>query len=379
MDRISYLLLAITVLFLSACRNAGSNSTAGDSDSTFRYAKHIRMEHHDHYTVVTLADPWKSGRTLHTYILVNHADSARMEGRLPKGTTVYIPLRRAAVFTAAHANLIEMLHSGGAIAAVADAEYMHIPDIQRRLSHGSGSLKDDGIVDVGNSMRPDVEKIIGLRADAVFLSPFENSGGYGKLENINIPIIECADYMEDGALGRAEWMKFYGMLFGRESEADSLFRVVEENYLKLKEEAAHAKRSLSLLPDRKTGSVWYVPGGQSSVGLLYKDAGGRYAFSGDSHTGSLALPFETVLSKMGNADIWIMSYNGNMDRNNLMAEYPGYGVLKPFKTGNIYGCPVDKVPYFEEVSWRPDWLLGDLIQLLHPDLNKGKLRYYRKI
>ena len=320
MDRISYLLLAITVLFLSACRNAGGNSPAGDSDSTFRYAKHIRMERHDHYTVVTLADPWKSGRTLHTYILVSHADSARTAGRLPKGTTVYIPLRQAAVFTAAHANLIEMLHSGEAIAAVADAEYMHIPDIQRRLSHGSGSLKDDGIVDVGNSMRPDVEKIIGLRADAVFLSPFENSGGYGKLEDINIPIIECADYMEDGALGRAEWMKFYGMLFGRESEADSLFRVVEENYLKLKEEASHAKQSLSLLPDRKTGSVWYVPGGQSSVGLLYKDAGGRYAFSGDNHTGSLALPFETVLSKMGNADIWIMSDNGKRDRKNMMAE-----------------------------------------------------------
>lgn len=42
---------------------------------------------------------------------------------------------------------------------------------------------------------------------------FENSGGYGKLDKLHIPIIEAADYMESSPLGRAEWMKFYGMLF----------------------------------------------------------------------------------------------------------------------------------------------------------------------
>lgn len=112
------------------------------------------------------------------------------------------------------------------------------------------------------------------------------------------------------------------------------------------------------------------------MGLMYKDAGGRYAYSSDSHTGSLPLPFETVLEKMGNADVWIMSYNGIMTRNKLHAEYSGYEALKPYKTGEIYGCPVDVVPYFEEVSWRPDWLLSDLIQIFHPDLRQGKLRYY---
>lgn len=117
----------------------------------------------------------------------------------------------------------------------------------------------------------------------------------------------------------------------------------------------------------------------SSVGLLYKDANGKYAFSADTHSGSLALPFETVLDKVGDSDFWIMSYNGTMNRNLLLAEYQGYSALKPMKTGEIYGCPVDKTPYFEEVSWRPDWLLNDLIQLFHPDLNEGKLRYYHKL
>lgn len=347
-------------------------------DSIFRYAKHISVERGNGYTVVRLADPWKEGRTLHRYLLVDHKDSARLSAHLPEGTVVYVPIRRAVVFTAAHANLFEMLHAGDVIAGVADPQYMHIPDIQKRLtgSPADVSASAHAICNVGNSMKPDVEKIISMRADAIFLSPFENSGGYGRLEEINIPVIECADYMEQGPLGRAEWMKFYGMLLGRESEADSLFSAVEANYNSLKAKARKAKKTLSVLPDRKTGSVWYIPGGQSSVGLMYNDAGGRYAYSSDNHTGSLPLPFETVLEKMGNADVWLMSYNGIMTRDKLHAEYSGYEALKPYKTGEIYGCPVDVVPYFEEVSWRPDWLLSDLIQIFHPDLRQGKLRYY---
>jgi iron complex transport system substrate-binding protein len=82
-----------------------------------------------------------------------------------------------------------------------------------------------------------VEKIIDQRPDAIFLSPFENSGGYGKLEEIDIPLVECAEYMEKTPLGRAEWLRFYGILFGCEQKADSLFHVVDSNYNTLKAQA----------------------------------------------------------------------------------------------------------------------------------------------
>lgn len=358
---------------LGACRPSAKQAGGGREDSTFRYARHITAERHDGYTTVSLADPWHQGRVLHTYILVDHKDSARMAGHLPSGTVVYTPLRRMVVFTAAHANLAVWLHAGSAIVGVADPQYIHIKT-SPNPSKGGGCW-----VDVGNSMKPDVEKIVSLRADAILLSPFENSGGYGRLEEIGTPIIECADYMETSALGRAEWMKFYGMLSGEERTADSLFAVVERNYNALKAQASRMKGSRSVLPDRKTGSVWYVPGGQSSVGLLYRDAGGRYAMSADRHSGSLALPFETVLDRMGNADFWILSYNGTMTRRQLLAEYKGYAALRPMKTGEVYGCDVDRTRYFEEVSWRPDWLLRDLIMLFHPGQMKGEMKYYNQI
>ena len=119
-------------------------------------------------------------------------------------------------------------------------------------------------------MAPDIERIIALKPEAILLSPFENSGGYGKLDKLHVPIIEAADYMESSPLGRAEWMKFYGMLFGNEEgkvkreegksngisgscepKADSLFAKIEKEYLKLKAEAAGYPKGLSILTERK--------------------------------------------------------------------------------------------------------------------------------
>ena len=54
-------------------------------------------------------------------------------------------------------------------------------------------------------------------------SPFREQWRIRTGGKLNIPIIECADYMETSALGRAEWMRFYGLLFGEAQKADSLF------------------------------------------------------------------------------------------------------------------------------------------------------------
>ena len=118
------------------------------------------------------------------------------------------------------------------------------------------------------------------------------------------------------------------------------------------------------------------------MGLIYRDAQLSYAYASDTHSGSLPLSFETVLDKAGEADIWLMSFQGHLTKRQLLAEYAGYEQLRAFKEGRIYGCPVDRKPYFEEVSWRPDWLLRDLIVLFHPALRDrlgSDLRYYQPI
>lgn len=359
----------LLIVILSACAGRRVQYDSNADTIALKHAENISLERQGDVVKAVLKNPWRPGEQLQTYYLVPEESKTNAP---TDGIVIKTPIRRAVVFTTAHANLMQMLGCGNTIAGVADAKYMLIPDVKKQIANRL-------IVDCGDAMAPDIERIIDLKPDALLLSPFENSGGHGKLDQLGIPLIECADYMETSALGRAEWMKFYAMLFGCEQRADSLFEVVEKRYARLKKLAATARQSRSVLPDRKMSAVWYVPGGRSSVGRLYADACGQYAFATDRHSGSLPMPFETVLEKMGQADFWILSYTGQMNRRTLLAEYSGYSALKAFRTGEIYGCKVDQTPYFEQVSWRPDWLLEDLVQLFHPELKLSPLRYYRRL
>lgn len=366
--------LGFVLLLLAAmgCRQGRVTVTEFDGDTLrMKYADNIVITRGSTMTKVELRNPWGDG-ILHRYWLVARdavGDFSHLEG-----TLVRVPLQRSVVFNTAHASLLQMLDRTDAIAGVADLEYMLLPEIHRRVEARK-------IGDCGNAMAPDVERIIALEADGILLSPFENSGGYGRLEKLGVPIIECAEYMETSALGRAEWMRFYGLLFGCEERADSLFNVVEREYLS--RSSGVQDEGLSMLTERLTGNTWYVAGGRSSVGRLIADAGGRYIWADDGHSGSLPLSFEAVLDRAGDADVWVFNYTGSMPltREKLAAEHHGYAAFKAFREGNVYYVNSLQVPYFEEVSFRPDWLLRDYIIMLHPDSDpaKEKLKYFRKI
>ena len=347
-----------------------------------KYAENIVIVRDSAVTMVELRNPWGEG-VLHRYWLV----SKNTDFSPSEGTVVRVPLQRSVIFNTAHASLLLMLDADDAIAGVADLKYMLLPEIHRRVNFVDFSTRKNSekpIVDCGDAMNPDIEKIVELDADAILLSPFENSGGYGQLEKLGVPLIECAEYMETSALGRAEWMRFYGLLYGCEAQADSLFAVVEKEYFSLSRNEERGARSekKSILTERLTGSTWYVAGGRSTVARLIADAGGAYAWADDEHSGSLPLSFETVLDKAGDADVWIFNYTGAMPltRTMLAAEHHGYKAFKAFQTGEIYYVNSLQVPYFEEVSFRPDRLLHDYTILLNPSKqNNQKLRYFQKI
>lgn len=368
-------LLCLVLVFLSACQGGKQqtvSSQAGDTLS-LRYAENLTLVAYPGYTIATLRNPWDTLKTLNTYILV--PSSEELPAHLPAGTVIRTPLSKSVVYSSVHCSLLNQLGAFSSIGGVCDLKYIKLPEIQEAYSQGS-------IADCGDGMHPDTEKIIDLHPDAILLSPFENSGGYGRVEKLNIPLIECADYMETSALGRAEWMRFYGLLFGVSSQADSLFAEVDSCYQHLKMRAMLSSVSLSIVSELKSGSAWYVPGGRSTIGKLFRDACGRYAFAEDTHSGSIPLSFETVFDKAGDSDVWIVKYNSERDMSysDLQADYMGYTGFKAFKQRNIYGCNTAKVPFYEETPFRPDYLLADFIQILHPEIGDlGGLRYFCKL
>uniref|UniRef100_UPI004029EFE0 ABC transporter substrate-binding protein n=1 Tax=Prevotella sp. TaxID=59823 RepID=UPI004029EFE0 len=393
---------ALVVLLVVACQGGKTASGEGGDTLQMKYAELLTIVKHNDgaYTEAIIENPWKKGTTLHKYILVpkgNEGDEtvARLKDDIRENATLQMgshcdivrtPLESNVVFTAPHCQLMYELGCKNAITGVCDKDYINIPNFKERvkLSDGKASTSDTDkvIIDCGSSMQPDMERIIALKPEGLLISPFENSGGYGKLDKLHIPIIETADYMETSPLGRAEWMKFYGLLFKSEERSDSLFSSIEKEYLALKAEAAKLPQGLSILTERKMGSVWYVPGGKSTMGILLKDANAKYIFADDTHSGSLAYGPERILSKGTQVDVWAFKYFGGkaLSKNDLLAEYEGYKVLKAFNSNSIYQVDTSTQPYFELTSFHPEILLREFIILAHPKATQfGKLRFYQHL
>ncbi|MDR0835500.1 MAG: ABC transporter substrate-binding protein, partial [Tannerella sp.] len=212
-------------------------------------------------------------------------------------------------------------------------------------------------------------------------SPFEN-GGYGAVEKTGIPVIECADYMETSPLGRAEWIKFIGLLTGKKSEADSLFRTTESNYLEYKSMAENVKKRPTVLVGMKYGAPWYVPSGESYMAEIFRDAGADYIFKDLPGTGGTPLSFETILDKGIHADYWLIQYNNvnELTYNMLKSDYNSYAQFDAFKNQKLFGCNTNYSLYYEEMPVHPDYLLTELIAIFHPELVKNhNFRYFKPV
>ena len=402
-----YILLcgATAALLMAACqggKTAAADAEAGDT-LEMKYAKLLTIVKHGdgeeasdvaegidyQYAEALVANPWKAGTMLHRYILIPKGKEGdktvamlarrRSTGARCTTDTVRTPVESNLVFTAPHCQLLTELGCQNAITGVCDKDYINIPDIKSRAQ--ADAKVAHPIMDCGSSMQPDIERIIALHPEALLISPFENSGGYGKLDKLRIPVIETADYMETSPLGRAEWIKLYGLLLGS-SKADSLFSAIEKEYLQLKAEAAKLPLGLSILTERKTGNVWYVPGGKSTMGILLRDAHARYIFADDTHSGSLSMSPEQIIAKGNQVDVWAFKYFGGnaLTKQDLLAEYQGYQALKAFQTGTVYETDTSCEPYFELTSFHPEILLREFIILSHPEAGDkfGKLRFYKK-
>lgn len=361
MPSVKHLVILLCGLALAAC------SPTVPDDGTMRYARWLTMND----STATVLNPWRPGEVLHTY-------------HLPSATE---PYTRAVSATSLHAYLAYRLGALDRLAGVMDAGYIVAPELKAALTESQ---------DMGSSQSPNLERIKAAGCDLIFASPFENAG-YGALETLGIPIVECADYMEDSPLGRAEWMRFYGRLLGRAAQADSLFAAEEEAYQTLCQKAPSPSTlrrvaepsSPTVLLGKRGGQAWYVPGGKSYLGSLLEDADTHYVFAEENSTGSVPLDFEAVYARAKDADLWLITYaappadDGTfapMTYAALAAEDERYTQFRAFRERHIWACNTLEVPYYDALPWNPAALLREIIAIAHPDrVPEYKPHYFRPL
>lgn len=345
----------VAILVMAACNNKKTATGPAEEGDTLvmRHARHLCLIQHSEYMEAIVRNPWDTTQILNRYILSEkHIDTEQHSA-----TFLKTPCKNAAVFTGVICALLQELGCEEAIGGVCEIKYIDIPYIHKGVQEGR-------IANLGSGMSPNIEQIMDLQPDVLMPSSFENNSGYGRLERLGIPIVGCAEYMETSPLAQAEWMRFYGRLFGKGALADSLFAQIEKDYLEIKSKAMAAEERPCVISELPQSGKWFVAAGESTTGQLYQDAGADYAFSHIPGNGSVAISMEEALEKAMHADFWLIKRYGNATREQLTKGQPGLDRIP----AQMWLCDTEKNHFFEETPFHPEWLLKQLIQIFHPEL-----------
>ncbi|MEX0273354.1 MAG: ABC transporter substrate-binding protein [Flavobacteriaceae bacterium] len=323
--------------------------------------------HSPDLTVIRVNAPWPQAEKGFSYALVNrHAMGQVTLPRDAYDAIVPVPVQKMVVTSTTHIAALEALEALEVLTGFPNTDYISSQKARALIKQGH-------IVDLGSNESLNTEKTLELAPEVVMgFGIGGNTKAYETLQRAQIPVVYNGDWVEHSPLGKAEWIKFFAPFFKKEAMAKTLFSHVETAYGQAKGKAQMAKERPTVLTGGLFKDVWYVAGGNSWMARFLSDAGAQYLWADNQDTGGVALSLESVLAKAREADVWLnpsmhVSYQELADTN------PHYTQFKAYKTQKIHTNSLAKgetggLLFYEQAPLRPDWVLQDLIHILHPDL-----------
>ena len=361
------LIFLLTILILTSCKNNENAEKAEPSEGEkieISDAKGFEITKYDGYQILKVNTPWPEAKDPFVYILKEN--NAEIPKNLKYDQVVTIPVKNIVVTSTTHIPALEALEVQDKLIGFPGTNYIS--------SENTRKLIDDGkIKELGQNENINTEVLIDLSPDVVIGFAINASNkSFETIKKTGIPVIYNGDWTEQTPLGKAEWIKFFGALFGKEAKAAQIFQKIKSEYLSAKELASSAKNKPSVLSGSMYNDTWYLPYGNSWQAKFIEDANANYLYADTEGEGSLALAFESVLGTSENADFWISS--GQFESyDQLLGESEHYNRFKAVKNKEVYSVSLSKgatggILFYELGPQRPDLILKDLISIFHQDL-----------
>lgn len=343
--------------------------------TNLQYATGFKVINRDNGTkLVEVLYPFQGATSGYKYLLVpkgkpipDHENNVRV---------ILIPLSSIVCTSTTHIPLLDYLGETEKLVGFPTTDYISSAQARSRIE--TGKVQELG-VDKGLNL----ERIAMLNPDMVMGYTMNSDyGQFKKIEELNVPVVLNSEYLEKHPLGRAEWIKFMALFFNKEQQADSIFDIIEKDYLATKALADEVTEKPAVLSGIVYGDAWFLPGGENYAAKLLKDAGCNYLWGDNSSHGFLELSFESVYEKAHNADLWIGigSFSSMKEINNADHRYAQF---KPFREKQVYTSNARQglkggSEFLELGYLRPDLILKDLVKIAHPELLKEHTLYFHK-
>lgn len=355
--------------FLIACEKIKKKSESLQN-ITLDYATGFTIEYVDTYKKIHIK---KAENENSTFLLV--PKNRKVPANETETQIIRTPIEKIILTSTTHIPILEQLGVAHSLVGFPDPNYISSKKTRKRI-------EENKVQNIGNSQTINTELVLALQPDLFMGFESENNNkAIQTIKNSGIPVLNNRDWQEQTPLGRAEWIRLFGALFGKEKEADSIFNSIKTAYLATKEIATKATTSPSVFSGALFQDVWYVPAGDSFVAQYFKDAHTNYLWKDSKGRGSLALNFENVLDKAKDADFWI-GCDTYKNKEDLMAASEHYLQFTAFKEntytyGHLRG-ETEGLLYYEIGPLRPDLILKDILKITHPELLPNYTPYFFK-
>ena len=364
-------------LFLAACKSPDTTGGASPGQG-LKYARHFSLEAAGDFTLIRVYDPWQNSRDL-SFDYVLGRDPSGLPDSLSSLPFVRIPVSRVLTMSTTHLAPILALGKGESVRGLSGAAFVYDSLLRRGIDSGR-------IRDVGYGQGLNYEGIVQTDPGVMFMYGVDGSisSTVAKLEELGIPVVYCADYLEQDPLAKAEWIRFFAAFFGEEKRAERWMDSISDRYSALVKLATGADSRPGVLTGLPWKDTWYMAGGKSFAARLISDSGGDYLWGDDLSAEAVPLDLETVYARAVEADIWInpgaaASLEDICSYDRRFAELPVVG------SGKVYNNDLRKSPgggndYWESGVSSPDRILADLIAIFHPELLEDhRFSYYRRL
>jgi len=369
------LVLVAGYLMLAGCHAKKIASEIYKDSLQIKYARGFTFQElKDGNKLVEVGYPYPGAKAGYKYLLVQKGNE--IPRHEPDVEVIIIPLESIVCTSTQYIPLLDYLGETDRLIGFPTTNYISSVKMRKRIDEGK--LKDLGI-----DKEMNIEELFLLKPSMVMAFAMSSDlGQLKKIKELGVPVVINADYLEKHPLGRAEWVKFMSLFFNKEKEADSVFQIIEKEYLTTQTLAKTSSSKPTVMCGIVYGDAWFMPGGKNYAATLLNDAGCNYLWRDTESNGWLEIGFESVFAKAKDADLWI-GVGTFKSLKEIETSEKRYALFRPFKEKNVYSYNARQGAKggneFLELGYlRPDIILKDLLKIAHPELLPDYQLYFHE-
>lgn len=369
-----FIISFIVVSCNSDVKKSSDQKIVDKNEVALKYAKGFEIQNNEEFKVLTLKDAWKGEKTTYQYVLYKNKKPAGYENAI----FIKVPINKIACMSVTHVALLEKLNQLNSVVALSGRDYATSLTIKKNVENGK-------IKEAGNYQKLNYEILVDESPDVVMLFGIDQSSNANidKLRELGLNVVLNAEYMELHPLGKLEWIKFMAAFYDMDEEANRIFNEIEKEYLALASLTINIKQKPTVFVGMPWNGAWHVPGGESFVAKLFKDAGANYLWSDNDERGSYSMSKEVILDEAMEANYWL-NLNSYASLESIATYDERFKYFSAFKQKqlfnnnrrlNAYGGN----DYWESGVVNPHVVLKDLIEIFHPEILDHDLYYYQQL